>query len=180
MIRRILQPGEHDHERINRRNLALLTVLVVITSALALEAWRLADTWRHPRAAIAPDIVHRVDQLQARIDELAARDATALSAEARSSARVRLTCYMSEVKQTDSTPWTTAINTKCRPGIVAVSRDLLEAGWAFGKRVWIEGHGVYVIEDVMNARWQKSIDIWVPQGSRPFRHDSVLAVLVEG
>ena len=93
-------------------------------------------------------------------------------------ARVTLTCYNSEERQTDSTPWITAINTKCRPGIVAVSRDLLEAGWCFGSRVWIEGMGVYVVEDVMNARIEKGIDVWQDQDRAIFKANNVLAVLV--
>lgn len=171
MMRKILQPGEHDHERINRPRLALLIVLVVCTGCLAATAGRIE--W-FKGAADPGDLHARIDRLQIELGELQTRQGQGVGA-----ARVRLTCYMSEERQTDSTPWTTAINTACRPGIVAVSRDLLEEGWGFGRRVWIEGHGVYVIEDVMNARWKKSIDIWVPIGSRPFKHDAVLAVLVE-
>lgn len=95
-------------------------------------------------------------------------------------AKVTLTCYQSVPSQTDSTPHITAINTRCQPGIAAVSRDLLEAGWTFGKKVWIEGHGVYTIEDIMNQRYRNHIDIWVPVDARTFKEESVLAVLING
>lgn len=58
-------------------------------------------------------------------------------------------------------PVGTAIGTRIRPGIVAVSRDLLRAGWEFGKRVYIEDLGVFIIEDTMSPRFSKRIDIAV-------------------
>lgn len=93
--------------------------------------------------------------------------------------RVRLTSYNSVPEQTDGTPCVTAINTRCRPGIVAVSRDLLEAGWTYGKKVWIEGYGVYVIEDIMDSRFIQAIDIWLPRGRKPIGDEQVLAAVVE-
>jgi 3D (Asp-Asp-Asp) domain-containing protein len=44
-------------------------------------------------------------------------------------------------------------------GTVAVSRDLFQQGWVFGRQIYIEGHGVYTIQDLMNARWENRIDI---------------------
>ncbi len=55
----------------------------------------------------------------------------------------------------------TAIGTRIRPGIVAVSRDLLRAGWHFGKKVYIEDLGVFTIEDTMSPRFSKRIDVAV-------------------
>ena len=56
----------------------------------------------------------------------------------------------------------TAIGTRIRPGIVAVSRDLLRQGWSYGDRVHIEGLGVFIIEDTMHQRYRRSIDVAVP------------------
>ncbi len=50
---------------------------------------------------------------------------------------------------------------KYRPGIVAVSRDLLRSGWQFGKKVYIEDLGVFIIEDTMAPRFSKRIDVAV-------------------
>ncbi len=59
----------------------------------------------------------------------------------------------------------TAMGTKVRPGIVAVSRDLLKSGWKLGDKLFIEGLGVFAIEDTMHARWKKRIDVAV-EGKR--------------
>jgi len=56
----------------------------------------------------------------------------------------------------------TAIGTPIRPGIVAVSRDLLHAGWDFGDRIHIKGLGVFTIEDTMHQRFRRTIDVAVP------------------
>jgi len=58
-------------------------------------------------------------------------------------------------------PSGTAIGTRVRPGIVAVSRDLLRSGWQFGKKVYIEDLGVFIIEDTMAPRFSKRIDVAV-------------------
>lgn len=56
----------------------------------------------------------------------------------------------------------TAIGTRIRPGIVAVSRDLLRSGWSFGSKVHIKGLGVFVIEDTMHQRHRRAVDVAVP------------------
>lgn len=56
----------------------------------------------------------------------------------------------------------TAIGTAIRPGIVAVSRDLLDAGWDFGDKVHIQGLGTFIIEDTMHQRFRRTIDVAVP------------------
>lgn len=55
----------------------------------------------------------------------------------------------------------TAIGTPIRPGIVAVSRDLLHSGWDFGDKVHIKGLGTFIIEDTMHQRFRRTIDIAV-------------------
>ena len=55
----------------------------------------------------------------------------------------------------------TAIGTSVRPGIVAVSRDLLHSGWDFGDKVHIKGLGVFIIEDTMHERFRRTIDVAV-------------------
>lgn len=56
----------------------------------------------------------------------------------------------------------TAIGTPIRPGIVAVSRDLLRSGWDYGDKVHIKGLGVFIIEDTMHRRFRRTIDVAVP------------------
>jgi 3D (Asp-Asp-Asp) domain-containing protein len=78
---------------------------------------------------------------------------------------VTVTAYSSTPDQTDSTPFLTASNRRVRPGIVALSRDLLReytpgAPFMFGDEVEIRGVGVFTVEDTMNPRYEKRVDIW--------------------
>jgi 3D (Asp-Asp-Asp) domain-containing protein len=77
------------------------------------------------------------------------------------------TGYSSSVFETDDTPFVTAANTPTRFGIVALSRDLLrrytpDAPFDFGDTVHISGLGDFVVEDSMNGRWRRRVDVWFP------------------
>jgi 3D (Asp-Asp-Asp) domain-containing protein len=81
--------------------------------------------------------------------------------------KVVATGYSSSPFETDTTPFITASNTTTRPGIIALSRDLLkpytpDAPFAFGDRVWLDGFGEFIVEDSMHHRWERSADIWFP------------------
>lgn len=85
----------------------------------------------------------------------------------------RATAYNSLGGQTDSTPHITATGTRTRPGVVALSRDLLRT-FPYGTRVQIQdlsgrynfGSQVFIVEDTMAARKVNSIDIWLPSYSQ--------------
>lgn len=77
------------------------------------------------------------------------------------------TGYSSSMWETDETPFVTAANTPTRFGIVALSRDLLrrytpDAPFDFGDVVHISGLGDFVVEDSMNGRWRRRVDVWFP------------------
>ncbi|WP_104990655.1 3D domain-containing protein [Deinococcus sp. NW-56] len=82
----------------------------------------------------------------------------------------RATAYNSLAAQTDSTPFITATGTRTRPGVVALSRDLLRM-FPYGSRITIEDLSgkynhllkgrVFYVEDTMAARKTNSIDIWM-------------------
>lgn len=74
---------------------------------------------------------------------------------------VTVTAYTPTPEECDDDPMITAFMTKVRPGIIAVSRDLFEEGWVKGETVYIKGFGVFTIEDLMNKRFTRSIDILV-------------------
>jgi phage FluMu protein Com len=59
---------------------------------------------------------------------------------------------------------------RVREGTVAVSRDLFWAGWTFGRRVYIEGHGVFEINDLMNQRYERRVDVfqWSKEKAKAF------------
>jgi 3D (Asp-Asp-Asp) domain-containing protein len=81
--------------------------------------------------------------------------------------RLLATGYSSSVRETDDTPFITASNTRTRPGVVALSRDILRpytrhAPFKFGDAIHISGIGDFIVEDSMNQRWRKRLDIWFP------------------
>lgn len=76
---------------------------------------------------------------------------------------VTLTAYSPRVVECGPNPTITASMTKVRPGIVAVSWDLYNQGWVFGKKVYVEGHGVFEIADLMHKRFTDRLDIFFPE-----------------
>lgn len=60
----------------------------------------------------------------------------------------------------------TASSAKPKEGGIAVSRDLFQQGWVFGKKVYIKNHGVFVITDLMADRKTKSVDIFMDDQGR--------------
>ncbi|MFA7195766.1 MAG: hypothetical protein WC210_08635 [Candidatus Neomarinimicrobiota bacterium] len=70
-----------------------------------------------------------------------------------------VTAYTNRVKETNHDPEHTATMSKPVPGLTcAVSRDLLH--W-LGGRIYIEGYGVWQVDDLMNARYERSIDLYM-------------------
>ena len=90
----------------------------------------------------------------------------------------RATAYNSLAGQTDSTPFITATGTRTRPGVVALSRDMLRM-FPYGSRIMIEDLSgrnnnllsgrVFVVEDTMAARKTGSLDIWMASRSDALR-----------
>ena len=74
---------------------------------------------------------------------------------------VDCTAYTASTDECDGDPTITASMTKVRPGIIAVSRDLFDQGFVFGKKVYIHGLGIYTIADLMNKRYINRIDVFL-------------------
>jgi len=77
---------------------------------------------------------------------------------------VTATAYNSTWEQTLGHPAEAAWGDTLKPGMksIAVSRDLLDSGLTYGKKVQIKGlPGEYLVMDKMNARWTKKIDIYM-------------------
>lgn len=74
---------------------------------------------------------------------------------------VTVTAYNPTTDQCDADPTVAASMRKVRPGTIAVSRDLFDQGWVFGRKVRIEGMGIYEINDLMNVRYTKAIDVFM-------------------
>ncbi len=75
--------------------------------------------------------------------------------------QVTVTAYNPTPEQTDGDPLMAASMRKVRPGTVAVSRDLFDQGWVFGKKVRIEGLGIFEINDLMHPRMTKRVDVFM-------------------
>jgi len=73
--------------------------------------------------------------------------------------KVTATAYSARKEECNAQPWITASGTPSRVGVVAVSRDLEELGVQLGDFVIIKGMGLFRVEDRMNKRWRKRVDI---------------------
>ncbi|MFA5436674.1 MAG: hypothetical protein WC372_11605 [Candidatus Neomarinimicrobiota bacterium] len=108
---------------------------------------------QHMEIAAYRDLIYvkdaYIDDLESRLTDKHSRDVT-------------VTAYTARVEECDADPGNTAMMTKPVPGrTVAVSRDLFDDGWTFGRSVYIAGFGVFVIEDLMAARHTEAIDVLV-------------------
>lgn len=97
-----------------------------------------------------------------------------VAADGEISARLVATGYSSTVWETDDTPFITASNTRTRPGVIAMSRDLLQrynpqAPFKFGDVVHISGYGDFMVEDSMHWRWRRRVDIWFPSRQKAWQ-----------
>jgi len=91
---------------------------------------------------------------------------------------VRATAYNSLPGQTDSSPFITATGTRVRPGVVALSRDLLRS-FPYGSKIMLEDMSgrynsmlkgrIFIVEDTMAARKTNSLDIWMGTRSEAIR-----------
>lgn len=77
-----------------------------------------------------------------------------------------LTCYTPDPKENWKGMSGSAFGTALLPGTIAVSRDLYKKGWKRGRKVRIVGHGTYRINDLMNKRHKKRVDILVTSKKR--------------
>lgn len=74
--------------------------------------------------------------------------------------KVKVTAFTPSVKECGKADGITASNKKLKPGHIAVSRDLFFGkGFTFGKKVFIEGLGIFTVQDLMAKYHKKSVDI---------------------
>lgn len=102
---------------------------------------------------------------QSRLATLVLETGNTLYSSNRVYVKVLASGYSSSIAETDSTPFITAANTASRPGVLAISQNLLReytpgAPFSFGDRVKIYGVGDFIVEDCMNPRWTNRVDIW--------------------
>ena len=75
------------------------------------------------------------------------------------SMEVTATAYTAREAECNDEPWITANGKPSRVGAIAISRDLETIGINLGDLVIIKGMGLFRVEDRMNKRFTKRIDI---------------------
>ncbi len=131
----------------------------------------LAIEWLFPQAAIAEKLLSQIDNKDktmqlGTIQPVGTTDMAAPVLHfpvvgkwpARYVVHVPTTAYSSTIDQTDSTPFITASGTRVRPGVVAANF------LPFGTRIRLPdyfGDQIFVVEDRMNERYHKRLDIWM-------------------
>jgi len=102
---------------------------------------------------------------------------------------VTVTTYTTDPQETDEEPLITASGFKLdslnprRHKIIAISRDLKKR-YPFGSKVRVTGlgkkyDGVYKVEDVMNSRWRKKIDLLINPKDRQFKKRRVVIAPID-
>lgn len=99
---------------------------------------------------------------------------------------LKSTAYNSSVSQTDSSPRVTATGARTRFGVIALSRDMLRS-IPYGSQVTLEDMGslgsgagrgrfnsmlrgiVFIVEDTMNTRISRTVDVWFHSRSMAMR-----------
>ena len=114
---------------------------------------------------------HKIHELQFELsiknEKIREFEETIENAEIYSKHTVQASAYTTAVDETNADNGNTALGTTPTVGrTVAVSRDLQH--W-LGSWIYIEGMGVYKVEDLMNARWENKIDILMPTKSKAFQ-----------
>ena len=103
---------------------------------------------------------------------------------------VTVTIYHADPKQTDSTPFITASNktidslNPAKHRWIAVSRDLELLGFTFGACVLVEGvgpniDGEWQVQDRMNKRWKKRIDLLVNKNIKYGKWNNIKLTLLK-
>lgn len=133
------------------------SLFLVLLGSIFLAIWSLQykpHTLDTTTKQLLADVISQNNELKEQVAELK----TQLN-----EVRVRkliVTSYSPCKKETDDDPFITASMQRVREGTVAVSRDLFYGGWVFGRQIYIEGYGIFVITDLMHERKTQQIDIF--------------------
>ncbi|WP_147819750.1 3D domain-containing protein [Salidesulfovibrio onnuriiensis] len=159
-------------------NYVIITTLCVLVAALGVIIGykdRAIDTLRHELALAN----HTAEARKVMVEEARLLQ-KAVNANSQV-LKVTVTAYNPVAEQCDSDPLIAASMRKVREGTVAVSRDLFDQGWVFGKKVRIEGLGIFEINDLMNKRFTKRVDVfmWDEGRARRFGKRTIKAALLD-
>lgn len=142
-------------------------VLIIINLSVLYALCPLKPEWKADTSARVAAVAEEdyLQNIQAKLQLLKAQDEilvlkSIIAAYRHANTRqLRLSAYTASPEEGNNDEENTAIMQAPKPGwTVAVSPDL--RGW-LGKRVYIDGYGVRLVNDLMNPRYRKSIDILV-------------------
>lgn len=107
----------------------------------------------------AMQIQHLKEELYILREENKAITQYAENLQKRFSFKVEATAYTPRKEECNDDFNNTALMVRPRPGWhIAVSQDLI---WMLGKKVYVKGHGIKYVSDLMNERFTNKIDIMV-------------------
>ncbi|MBN1106375.1 MAG: 3D domain-containing protein [Deltaproteobacteria bacterium] len=143
--------------------LAFIVALLFASHAYALRlGWVFRDGEATVQQATVRALEQRIELLDVKREFWQRRARAAKKTILRSRQRiVEVSAYSACEAECDADPRIAASTRPPRPGTVAVSRDLFNMGWTFGKRVYLKGLGPYIINDVMNQRYQMRVDVFM-------------------
>ena len=121
----------------------------------------------HQKEKILNEVGRKMFQYEVKINRKIKRFESIINLEVVKTLTV--TAYSPRRRETDSTPFVNACMNRVRHGQVAVSRDLFLSNWVCGRKVYIQGYGVFVINDLMNRRYKNRIDIFYMRTSRAYK-----------
>lgn len=138
-------------------NTGLIALTLVVGAVVITPGDVLADVVPHPTPAEQKAIKLMVSAMQNSYADYGVLP-TAEDREAPFTMKVPTTAYSSDVWQTDATPFITASGTHVRHGVVAA--NFLPIGTKV-KIPKLYGDQIFVVEDRMNKRYGKHLDIWM-------------------
>ncbi len=138
-------------------NVSLIAVVLVISVVMIAPGDVMADSLAHPTEAEKQATTLMISAMNNELVDYGAFPAAA-GRPAPQTVHVTTTAYSSDVAQTDSTPFTTASGSTVRHGVVAA--NFLPIGTKI-KMPKLYGDQIFVVEDRMNKRYAKRMDIWM-------------------
>ena len=137
-----MQTNEKGDKLISRILICVLTVATVVMSMLTAECVSRLNY-------VDEELTFLRERIKEVEDEMMLEDVKS----------VNVTAYTLNEKECGKDFTITASMEKAKPGMVAVSRDLFDDGWTFGKRIYISGVGIFTIEDLIKGSHRNKIDV---------------------
>ena len=144
--------GKGNYKLISKIIICVLTVATVVMSMLTAQCIGSLHDINEELSALK-EIVGEIEFLKERIKEI---EDEMLLEDVKS---VNVTAYTLNKEECGEDFTITASMIRAKPGMVAVSRDLFDDGWTFGKRIYISGIGIFTVADLIKSTHKNKIDV---------------------